>query len=665
MEEEEEFLQTRLIFNKYKILRLISKGSFGYVYLCLNIINKTLYAVKIEKKSKATSILEKESFILYTLKGPGIPSIISYGHYGKYNLLIQTLLGKSLEILWRENDKKFNMKDTCMIAIQTLERIEYIHSKFYLHRDIKPGNFLVGNPDSSLIYVIDFGNSRKYRSSRTGKHIINIKTNKIFGTTLFLTLNVLKGNEQSRKDDLESLGYMYIFLATGVLPWSIIKITSIRDALEKTTKVKENTSLEELCKNMPNEMLLYMKYVKNLTFEQNPDYNYLRNLFLSILNKIGEKNDNMFSWVDPSIIVQDNRRRFSSRSNPKMNLFRRIIDSVSKSKNKEDVDTSFDSKTKLNNNKEKQNKENSNIKSDILTKERSENKNNNKINIKIIKNNEEKNLKNEKTSKSYVNENLNFLTKGNNNYNNINNNINNNNNKKKINITNIKKVNILKQKKNNLQKVTPNKKNNLSNSPIICSKKKLKSNKNNFIHKNLDNYNNTEKGINSDVIYKINSTNSEIIYNEDEQINNKLLKNFFKIKEKKNLINITPDKANKNIKYSNVLNNIETSDIIYKRISERIHLNTNGDYNLIKDDDNTPKFKYCNTTERSENTIYKSYNNDIYEHTRNNGQINFMNENKFLGEDINFNKNELDNIEEDFNFFSNNNKKYKRIIKFD
>ena len=161
----------KTLFKKYIIILLINKGCYGLVYMGKNIIDNKLYAIKIETITSPEAILEQEAFILYTLKGFGIPEVISFGHSGKYNVLVQTFLGKSLQEIWQEKNKRFNIKDLCMIAIQTIDRIEYIHSKYYLHRDIKPANFLVGREDSSVIYLIDFGNAKKYRSSRTGKHI--------------------------------------------------------------------------------------------------------------------------------------------------------------------------------------------------------------------------------------------------------------------------------------------------------------------------------------------------------------------------------------------------------------------------------------------------------------------------------------------------------------
>ena len=189
-------------------------GSFSKVYLGENIINKKLYAIKSENIFSKQLILKDEAFILYNLKGFGIPEVISFGRSGNYRFLVQTLLGKSLKEIWLEKKKKLCFQDICLIAKQTLDRIQFVHSKNYIYRDIKPDNFLVGNPDNSIIYLIDFGNARKYRSSKSGKHIQPFFIKRIFGTNLFLSLNASTGYQQSRRDDLEA--FVYFFSKRGI-----------------------------------------------------------------------------------------------------------------------------------------------------------------------------------------------------------------------------------------------------------------------------------------------------------------------------------------------------------------------------------------------------------------------------------------------------------------
>ena len=315
--------KSKLIFGKYSLKYLISKGSFGEVYLGTNVLDNKDYAIKIEKSLKGQSLLKEEAYILLFLKGPGLPNVITFGISGRYHILIENLLGKSIYNIWIEKGKKFNLKDTCMFAIQALERVEYVHSKNYLHRDIKPANFLVGNPDTSQIYLIDFGNARKYRSSRTGKHLPFNKNYKIYGTTIFLSLNVLRGIEQTRKDELESLGLVIIYLYKGYLPWSNYKFKDIFQALEKIKSIKESLPLKQLCKGLPVEIYEYMNYIKNMNFDDKPDYRYLQSLFLNILKKIGEKNDLYFSWVDKSIVPS--KITSKSKSKPIQKLYANIL----------------------------------------------------------------------------------------------------------------------------------------------------------------------------------------------------------------------------------------------------------------------------------------------------------------------------------------------------
>ena len=149
-----------------------------------------------------------------------------------------------------------------------------------------------------MIYIIDFGISRKYRSSRTGKHLKFQMAGKVFGTLRFISYNATRGVEQSRRDDLESIGYILILLATGKLPWKGIsqKDQDKKKKFLELLLLKKYTPIEVLCKNLPIEFVDYIKYCKHLKFEQDPDYEYLRNLFKSILLKMNEINDMIFSW---------------------------------------------------------------------------------------------------------------------------------------------------------------------------------------------------------------------------------------------------------------------------------------------------------------------------------------------------------------------------------
>jgi len=224
-----------LIFGKYQIIKKIGEGSFGKIFLGFNKNKMEYVAIKLEPKSNALKFLKSEAIYLFMLKSIGIPKLKAFGQNRKYNILVETLLGKSLSDLLKIYNNRLPLKDTLMIAIQVIERLEYIHSKFLIHRDIKPENFLIGYEDPYIIYLIDFGLCKKYRSNRTGKHIQFSVTKRCNGTPMFASLNSLKGYQVSRRDDLECVAYMIIYLMKG-LPWDSIRAKTKYEGLKEYLK---------------------------------------------------------------------------------------------------------------------------------------------------------------------------------------------------------------------------------------------------------------------------------------------------------------------------------------------------------------------------------------------------------------------------------------------
>lgn len=310
----------KIIFGKYEIIKKIGQSSYSSVFLGKYINKKNYVAIKVQDKNAFVSELEKEAYYQYILRGFGIPKILSFGKNRKYNILVETLLGKTIyEYFTKNKNANTKMKDLCMVAIQIIDRIQYIHSKNIIHQDIKPENFLVGNPDKSIIYIIDFGLSKKYRSSRTGKHISFSKNNKFYGTMNFSSINAMKGYQMSRRDDMISIGYMLIYLINGKLPWSILEKGKL-ERFRKILSIKSNTTNEELCKYLPIEFYEYMNYVKSLKFEEKPNYIYLRKLFLSVLDKMNDKYDLKFSWIKSKNIKKQNNNLSTMSS---LNSYRR------------------------------------------------------------------------------------------------------------------------------------------------------------------------------------------------------------------------------------------------------------------------------------------------------------------------------------------------------
>ena len=290
-----------LIFGKYQIIKKIGEGSFGKIYLGFNKNKMEYVAIKLEPKSNALKFLKSEAIYLFMLKSIGIPKLKAFGQNRKYNILVETLLGKSLSDLLKIYNNRLPLKDTLMIAIQVIERLEYIHSKFLIHRDIKPENFLIGYEDPYIIYLIDFGLCKKYRSNRTGKHIQFSVTKRCNGTPMFASLNSLKGYQVSRRDDLECVAYMIIYLMKG-LPWDSIRAKTKYERFKRILKMKIYYKPEILCKDLPTEIKDFFSYCRNLNFEQEPNYDYICSLFNNALAKNGFINDLLFSWIkDPNI----------------------------------------------------------------------------------------------------------------------------------------------------------------------------------------------------------------------------------------------------------------------------------------------------------------------------------------------------------------------------
>ena len=207
------------------------------------------------------------------------------------------LLGQSLENLFQAQNKSFSIKTACMLGIQMVDRIEYIHSRKIIHRDIKPDNFVIGRGlKSHIVYVLDFGLSKKFWSSSHKCHIPFCRGKKLTGTARYASINALSGCEQSRRDDLESIGYIIMYFIRGSLPWQGLKVNRKEDRYKKICEKKKETSAKDLCSGFPSEFESFVSYTRGLQFTEVPNYNYLRNLLKSIIKKSGSSIDFYYDW---------------------------------------------------------------------------------------------------------------------------------------------------------------------------------------------------------------------------------------------------------------------------------------------------------------------------------------------------------------------------------
>ncbi|KAA3486136.1 casein kinase I-like [Gossypium australe] len=333
--------------NKFRLGRKIGSGSFGEIYLGTNIQTNEEVAIKLMFGALDTLVYvydktrrrygwhsrqEEDTlgvillflmpanidfpYLIFFLSA-GIPNVRWFGVEGDYNVMVMDLLGPSLEDLFNFCSRKLSLKSVLMLADQMINRVEFVHSKSFLHRDIKPDNFIMGlGRRANQVYMIDFGLAKKYRDS-SHQHIsyslwctcetiyiyillghVHFRENKnLTGTARYASMNTHLGIEQSRRDDLESLGYVLMYFLRGSLPWQGLKAGTKKQKYEKISEKKVSTSIEALCRGYPTEFASYFHYCRSLRFDDKPDYSYLKRIFRDLFIREGFQFDYVFDWT--------------------------------------------------------------------------------------------------------------------------------------------------------------------------------------------------------------------------------------------------------------------------------------------------------------------------------------------------------------------------------
>ncbi|KAM5221091.1 casein kinase I-like [Ctenodactylus gundi] len=289
-----------VVGDKYRLIRKIGAGSFGEVYLAFNITTGEEVAVKLERKSRGTSSLILESEVYSTLQGGvGIASVLWHGQNKNFNIMVMDRLGPNLESVFHFRSQKFSLKTVLMLADQMIARVEFLHSKSLIHRDLKPDNFAIGiGKNSDTVFLIDYGLAKQYIDSETGQHMPYRDDITLNVIAPFASINTHLGVEQSRRDDLESIGYILLYFIRGGLPWWGVKVASKKKSLD-VCEMMMSIPLEKLCEGYPEEFAVYLSYCRRLGFEETPDYTYVRQLFRNLFISLGYEYDYVWDWTTP------------------------------------------------------------------------------------------------------------------------------------------------------------------------------------------------------------------------------------------------------------------------------------------------------------------------------------------------------------------------------
>jgi len=280
----------------------IGAGTFGEIYRAIDSSGGKDVAVKVESSKQRQPQLFTEYKVYKSLQGvDNISEVYFHGSLPRHNYMVMELHGPSLEEVFVQQERKFTMKTVLLVAIQLLKSLMDIHDREYIHRDIKPENFLIGTgPRRNKIFTIDLGLARKWTDSRTKKHIAYSEGHNLTGTARYASLRNHLGAQQSRRDDMESLGYMLVYFGKGSLPWQGAKPqkNGNKAQYEHIAERKIGIPVSVLCNGFPDEFVQFFQHIKSLGFEDRPDYEKFLGLFTTALHREGHSLDDPFDWEE-------------------------------------------------------------------------------------------------------------------------------------------------------------------------------------------------------------------------------------------------------------------------------------------------------------------------------------------------------------------------------
>ena len=323
---------------RYRLGKKIGTGSFGEIFEGTDIFDNSSVAIKLEHNTVKYPQLLFEAKLLKSIPGTGIPTMHWFGIAGEYNAMVMELLGQNLEDLFSYCTRNFTLKTILMITIQLLERIKHVHDNNYIHRDIKPQNFLVGKDSTAkTIYILDFGLAKRYRDEHTHIHIPLKENRNLTGTARYASCNAHNGLEQSRRDDMESIAYVILYFFKGKLPWQGLKCKDKNEKYAKIKEMKMSITPEKLWEGFPNEFAKYLTAVKKLGFEEEPNYKNYIQMFNNLFKSKDFEMDYLYDWVtvknNTNVLKDASLMRSEEYSKQQENSKKNEIDSTMKGNN--------------------------------------------------------------------------------------------------------------------------------------------------------------------------------------------------------------------------------------------------------------------------------------------------------------------------------------------
>ena len=290
--------QIRVTFqDKYQVLITLGSGSFGEVYLIKDRFTEKIMAAKVESSKLRSRLFIEYMVYRHLTKGEpivGIPKAYKYFQTREKNIMLMEQLGVSLDEAHESRGNRFSIGTTGLIGIQILKLIQQVHDKGIIHRDIKPNNFMMGLDDPEVVYMLDFGLSKKY-INRVGNHVKQSYGRSLIGTPRYASINMHMGIEPSRRDDLESIGYMLVYFLRGSLPWQGIRKKRGKSDLDKIKDIKIRSTLSDtLTYGLPKQFSTYLDYCRGLSFDQRPDYKILIELMETV---VAESGQDKLEWI--------------------------------------------------------------------------------------------------------------------------------------------------------------------------------------------------------------------------------------------------------------------------------------------------------------------------------------------------------------------------------